>query len=47
MHPTDFETHLTAILHSGSLVSCHIFLATSCILTDDLNQVDRCLIPKV
>jgi hypothetical protein len=39
-----FETQFTAVLHPGSLVSCHTSSSSSYILTADLDQVDRCLI---
>jgi hypothetical protein len=39
-----FVTQLTAVLHAGSQVSCHIFVASAYILAIDLGQEDRYVI---
>jgi hypothetical protein len=43
----DFETQLSAILHSGYLVSCRNFLTAILYLSNDLIQVGRCLSLKL
>jgi hypothetical protein len=42
---TVFATHLTVVLHAGSLVSCHSFhnLSSACVW---INQEHLCLVPK-
>jgi hypothetical protein len=39
-----FDTQFPAVLHPGSLVSCHISSSSSYTLTADVDQLDRCLI---
>jgi hypothetical protein len=46
-HSSVCATQLTADLHAVSLISCTIFLAPASVLTNDLNQGDHCLVPKV
>jgi hypothetical protein len=43
----EFVTQLTAVLHAGSLVSCHNFLISVYVSIDDLDKEYRCLCPKV
>jgi hypothetical protein len=40
-------TQLSAVLCAGSLVSCHNFLSSACVLMTDLNQEGHYLCLKV